>query len=184
MTTPVPSVPDFIAGYGPQQSDFQGWWVNAAAFFQQRVIFRAVQASSATTLPSSGAVVTIAYDDILEDPYSGWSATSYNWTAPLGYSGWYQVTVTVWVTASGADNIVLSPYIIGDAASNAMSGYPLASVVIPNGQGGAEGTYYVYLTSGQDAVSGGASVTNSSSSVSTDLSTGTQSSLEIVWISS
>ena len=52
MTTPAPSVPSFLAGFGPQQSDMQSLWVNPAAFFQQKVVFRATQTTTATTLPS------------------------------------------------------------------------------------------------------------------------------------
>ena len=84
MTTPAPSVPSFLAGFGPQQSDMQSLWVSPAAFFQQKVVFRATQATTATTLPSAGTTTAIAYDNIIEDPYSGWDATNKNWAAPAG----------------------------------------------------------------------------------------------------
>ena len=185
MTTPVPSVPDFLAGFGPQQSDWQSLWVNAAAFFQQRVIFRATQSGTATTLPSSGSITTITYDNILEDPYSGWSASTHRWTAPAGYSGWYQVTVTVWVTAPSSAQVVLEPYVqTTAAASNIAQGYPLTAVVTGTSAAAAEGTFYPYLTGGLDAVYGAAAIKNASASVSTDLTAGTQSSLEICWVSS
>jgi hypothetical protein len=184
MTTPSPSVPDFLAGFGLQQSDLQSLWVNAAAFFQQRVIFRATQTTTATTLPSSGAVTTIAYDNIIEDPYGGWSASTHKWTAPAGYSGWYQVTVTVWAATPGAINTVLSPFAGGSAAYNPNSGVPLAGVPIPNSPAGVEGSWYLWLTGGQDATWGAGAILNSGSNVLTNLTAGEQSSLEITWLGS
>lgn len=183
MTTPLPSVPDFLAGYGPQQSDWQSLWVNAAAFFQQRVVFRATQATTPTTLPSSGAVTVIAYDNIIEDPYSGWNATLHQWFAPAGYSGWYQVTVTVWVVAPTAQQAVLQPYITGGAASDLASGIALNATVIPEAAAGSEGTYYPYLVGGQDSISGAGSIQNYASNLNTNLAAGESSSIEIVWIS-
>ena len=183
MTTPAPSVPDFIAGFGPQQSDLQSLWVSPAAFFQQKVVFRATQATTATTLPSAGTTTAIAYDNIIEDPYSGWDAGESNWSPPAGYSGWYLITVTVWVTAPGATQVVLVPHIAGSAAGNAVNGYPLACVVLPNGASGAESFWYCYLEGGSDAIAGAAAVLNSSSNVTTDLTAGQNSSIEIIWIS-
>lgn len=185
MTTPAPSIPDFIAGFGPQQPDFQNLWVNALAFFQQRVIFRATQTTTATTLPSSGAVTTIAYDNILEDPYGGWSASTHKWTAPAGLSGWYQVTVTVWVAPPAALQVVLSPYVGGSAAYNPNSGVELAGVTVPTAiAAGVEGTWALWLTGGQDATWGAGAIANSSSNVLTSLTAGQNSSIEIVWLGS
>jgi hypothetical protein len=184
MTTPAPSVPDFLAGFGPQQSDMESLWVTAAAFFQQKVVFRATETVTATTLPSAGTTTAIGFDNIIEDPYSGWSATNENWTPPLGYSGWYLVTLTVWVTAPGATETVLVPHLAGAAAGNAVDGYPLTCIVLPNGASGAEAYWYVYLVGGSDAIAGAAAILNSSSSVTTDLTAGQNSSMEIIWISS
>lgn len=183
MTTPAPSVPDFIAGFGPQQSDLQSLWVSPAAFFQQKVVFRATQTTTATTISSSGATAYIEYDNIIEDPYSGWDATNKNWAAPAGYSGWYLVTVTVWVTAPGATGVVLAPHVTGSAASNAASGYPLACICLPDDAAGAESYWYVYLAGASDAVGGGAAIYNASANVTTDLTAGQNSSIEIIWIS-
>lgn len=186
MTTPLPSVPVFLAGFGPQQSDWQSLWVNALAFFQQKVVFRATQATSATTLPSSGGVTTIAYDNIIEDPYAGWNATTHEWLAPAGLSGWYQVTVTVWLAAPGALQIVLSPYVGGSAAYNANTGKALAgSVVASSSPGGAaEGTWLLWLTGGQDAVWGAGAIANSGANHATSTTAGQNSSIEVIWLGS
>lgn len=184
MTTPSPSIPDFLSGFGPQQPDWQSQWVNAAAFFQQRVVFRATQTTTATTLPSSGAVTVIAYDNIIEDTYGGWNSGSHLWTPPVVGSGWYQVTVTVFVTAPGATGVYLSPYVQAAAALDPYRSTPLVSCVIPNAPGGAEGTWYVYLAGGLDTVSGAGSVQNSAGNVTCNLTAGQQSSMEIVWIGS
>ena len=180
MTTPAPSVPNFIAGFGPQQSDMQSLWVNAAAFFQQRVIFRATQTTSATTLPSSGAITSVVPDNIIEDPYSGWSASGHHWIAPI--AGWYQVTVAVWITAPGATQTILNVYVFTPkGTTNPTNGEPLVSVVMPNGTAGAEATWYCYFGVG-DSVIGAAAIKNSSSNVTTSLTAGENSSIEVVWI--
>jgi hypothetical protein len=154
--------------------------VNPAAFFQNRVVFRAVQQTTATTLPSSGAITTIAYDDILEDPYSGWNATTHEWLAPV--SGWYQVTTTVYVAAPGSLEIALYSYIGGSVSSNAYSGIPLTSTCMPSSTpGAAEGIFWVYLIGGTDSVWGAAAIKNASASHATDLTAGQQSSMEIIW---
>jgi hypothetical protein len=174
----TPAVPDFIPGYGPQQSDMQTLWVNPATFFRTRVVFRATQATTATTIPDSGAYTTIAYDNILEDPYSGWSASAHKWTAPAGYSGWYLATMCVFI-ASAANNDILAANIGGSPQVE-----PAAASAQSNAAGGAVAANYAYLTGGQDALWGTAALLNASASVSTSLTAGEQSSLEIIWISS
>ena len=184
MTTPAQSIPYFLAGYGPQQSDFAGWWANTAAFFQQKVVFRATQTTTATTLPSAGTITKIAYDNVIEDPWSGWSASTHEWTPPSGGSGWYQVTVTVWLAAPGALQVVLSPYIGGSSAYNGADLAALSGIVLPNAAGGAEGTFYLRLTGGQDPVWGAGAIRNSAGGVLTNLTAGQNSSIEIIWLGS
>jgi hypothetical protein len=186
VTTPSPGVPDFIAGYGPQQSDFQSWWVNSAAFFQQRVIFRALQSTTATTLPDSGDAVNIEFDDVLEDPYSGWDSVHHTWTPPAGYSGWYLVTLTVIMAAApSASSITLSTYV---EQNGGVILFPLASTVLAGGSGAATcgngGAQYVYLTGGQDIVAGKAAIQNAAAGLDTSVTAGQQPAIEIVWISS
>jgi hypothetical protein len=181
--TPSPSIPVPIAGFGYQQADIISLWSNAAAFFQQRVVFRATQTVGSTTLPHSAAITTIAYDTILEDPYSGWAETTASqWTAP--FAGWHQVTITVWIAAPGATNTVLLAYAqTAKSPGNAANSRALTAVVMPNAVGGAEATWCVYLAAG-DAVYGAAAISNSGSDVSTNLTSGENSAIEVVWLAS
>lgn len=175
----APSIPYFVAGTGLQQPDMETLWVSPATFFEQRVVFRATQATTATSLPSTGAITKIAYDDVLEDPYSGWSSANYWWTAPSGYSGWYQVTVTVFVSGPAAEEVILIPYI----SSAIIGNIPVAGVVLPEASSGASGTWYVYLVGGSDAIHGAAAINNASANLDTSLTAGQNSTLEIIWTS-
>lgn len=182
MTTPVPSVPDFLAGSGPQQSDMQSLWVNPAAFFQQRVIFRASQTSGATSLPAAGTYETITYNNIIEDPYSGWNGSTHAWTPPAGYSGWYQFTATVIMQSPGAAGVGLKIQILDAAVSTG----PLTVTMLPSAAvGGGEATFYVYLIGGQDGVAVQAGLQNSSGAVSTNATatSGQAPTFEACWIS-
>jgi hypothetical protein len=185
VTTPAPSVPDFLAGYGPQQSDMQSLWTNPAAFFQQRIIFRATQATTATSLPASAAITTIAFDNIIEDPYAGWNASTHQWLSPPGFSGFYQVTLTVAIVGTGASGVMLSPYVqtTGAAGNLAQSVQLGATLCSSSAESAVESTWYVYLVGGHDSVYGAANIENSSSAVLTNLTAGYNSSMEIVWIS-
>jgi len=180
MTTPAISVPDFIAGYGPQQSDMTTLWSDPLAFFQARVVFRASQTSGATSLPSSGALTTIAFNNIIEDPYSGWNASTHKWEAPAGFSGQYLATVNVWVAAPGATDVTL----VGEVGLATGTSDPLVAVVLPNNVSGISYSYYYYLVGGQDVLYAAAYIQNSSSAVSTSLTAGENSTLEVMWISS
>jgi hypothetical protein len=176
-TFPDAVIPFFPAGYQPQQSDFTTWWYDNAAFLQNRVVFRARQATTATTLPASGAATVIGYDAIDEDPYSGWTGTpTFAWMPPAGYSGWYQVTTTLFTAIVGAA-VDLRPSVLGSYA------YTLATVQGATTHGnGAEGTFTVYLIGGQDTVQGGGAQLNAGASLLTSLTAGQQSSLEITWL--
>jgi hypothetical protein len=171
-------VPVFPAGYQPQQADFLGWWYQTAAFMQNRIVFRADQATTATTLPSSGAPTLITYDNVLEDPYSGWSAGTHLWTPPAGYSGWYHVTITVRIANNGA-LVDLRPMLAGTYT------YTLGlaqTANISSSSAGASGTYRVYLIGGQDGIGAQAELLNASAGANTFLTAGQRSTLEIAWI--
>jgi hypothetical protein len=185
MTTPAQSVPDFIAGFGPQQGDMAVLWSDAAAFFQQRVVFRASQTTTATTLPSTGVVTQILYDNIIEDPHAGWNAGTKYWVCPAGCQGWYQVTTTLYVTGSGgpAQEIVCTYVQTPNGTGNPVNGIPLVLTVIPASPSGGEATAYVYLNAG-DSVGGAGAVFNSSLNLTTDLVAGQNSTIEVIWISS
>ena len=173
----APAVPVFSAGYGPQASDFNSWWMQTASFLQNRVVFRASQTTTATSLPDSGAATTIGFDDVLEDPYSGWDSGTYLWTPPAGYSGWYQATLTV-RTVTLANNVDLQPLLAGTYD------YALCRLMGSSDNGaGAQGSAIVYLVGGQDTIGGACKLLNSGAAVDTDLTAGQQSTLELVWIS-
>lgn len=178
MTTwPAPSVPVFPAGYGPTQTDLDNWWYNVAGFLQQGVVFRASQTSAATSLPDSGASTLIHFDTVAEDPYSGWDDSTYLWTPPAGYSGWYQATLLVRTAEVGAD-VDLRPLLAGTY------GQALATAQGTTGFGaGVSGTYAVYLVGGQDTIGGACELLNSSANVDTSTTAGQVSTFELVWLS-
>ena len=175
-TYDAPSVPSFPAGYGPTQTDFNNWWYQTAAFLQNRVVFRASQTTTATSLPDSGAATTIGFDTVLEDPYSGWDGSTFLWTPPAGYSGWYQASLTV-RTADVAVNVDLRPLLAGTY------GFQMACVMGATFGAGVSGTYVVYLVGGQDTIGGACQLLNSSANVDTSTTSGQQSTFELVWVS-
>ena len=181
--SPAPGIPQFTAGYGPQQPDFTAWWTNAAAFFQSKVVFRGIQGSTTTSVPGAGGTVVIGIDTVLEDPYGGWSASGTAWTAPV--SGWYQATLTI-QGAAGSNSVTLRPAIsAGKYQQVEIKTLSLADVPVPNSAaGGAEGTFTAYLVAGQDAIQALASVQGAGGGFTTGDTTGQQSSLEIMWVSS
>lgn len=178
MTTP--SVPDFPAGSGPQQPQFQSWWTGPSTFFLDRIIARVTQQSSSTTLPDSGDAVTILFDTVVEDPYSGWDASTHSWFPPAGYSGWYMVTLRVGIDNTAGANVALTLQL-----NTSYTTYPdLVWVNLPSGDCSACAALPVFLTAGQDGVAGAASIQNSSSALSTVTTTGFYPTLEVVWLSS
>ena len=82
-----PLIPVFPAGFAPQASDMNNWIQDSFGFLTAQVVFRA---EMRTTQVLNG-FTPILYDTVLEDPYSGWNASSHVWTAP--FSGWYEVTL-------------------------------------------------------------------------------------------
>lgn len=87
MTLSPPLIPVFPAGYGPLPADFDTWVQGSFGFLTAQVVFRAEMRTTQTL----NGFTPILYDTILEDPYSGWNASSHVWTAP--FSGWYEVTL-------------------------------------------------------------------------------------------
>lgn len=181
---PSPFIPIPVAGFGYQQNDFIQLWSNAAAFFQQRVVLRVSQTQATTTLPSAGTVTTIAFDTVLEDPYGGWDfMTNNQWTAP--FAGFYQITLTVFISSPSAANTALQLFAqTGKSPGNVMNSLALTSVAMPQSSvtGGAEATWTVYLAGGDNAY-GAAAIKNSGSSATTSTTNGQNSRMEIVWLS-
>lgn len=173
MTTwPAASVPLFPAGYGPFPADLTAWITDNFGFLAQGPLFRAVQTTGGGQALTSGFNV-VAYNSVLEDPYSGWNATTHAWTAPV--TGLYEVTIcgcvngaSIWV--GGAVQVSGGNAIQGssDLSAAAVTGGGLASVLVP-------------LTGGSDFVQGGFAV---SAAATTDTSSaGRQPSMEISLVS-
>jgi hypothetical protein len=178
-TWPPLQVPSFAAGLGPQASDMNTWWYSTAGFMQNRVVARLSQSVSAQSLPSSGANTTIQFDTVIEDPYSGWQGSpSYAWEPPAGYSGWYQVTITI--------RTVALPTLV-DLFAGLGGTYSDKLVSIQGAQdvgAGASARFAVYLVGGQDTVTAVCELLNSGSNENTSITAGRQSTMEITWLSS
>jgi hypothetical protein len=177
----APAVPLFLAGYGPQQGDMQALWADPARFYQNRVVFRALQTQALTFLPASGAEEFIHFDTILEDPYGGWNVINPTWFPP--FPGWYQVTVTVWMTGPTVTNIALYVYVDSAPAGNPTEGLGITVTNLPAAGGAGEAVWAVYLGPG-DSVAAVAAVTGTTGGLNTSLVAGQQSSMEILWLSS
>jgi hypothetical protein len=170
-------VPVFNAGYGYLANDFNSLWMNTAGFLQNKVVLRVSQTTTATTLPDTGAVTTIAFDNVIEDPYSGWSASTHLWTPPAGYSGFYQATITI-RTVTLANLVDLRPALAGTYT------YNLTTVQGNSNAGaGACATFGAYLIGGQDTIGAACQLLNSGSNVNTSLTAGQQSTFELIWLS-
>lgn len=178
---PAPAIPFFPAGFAPAQSDLNAWFHDPFAFLETRAVFRARQTVTPQALPSSGVATTLQFDTIDEDPLGGWVPAAFAWGPPSGFSGWYQVTVTLFTAALAAGNVI-RPGITAPGAPSTngalATGYPGAAVA------GVEGSYWVYLIGGQDTVQANGTLLNASSNVNTDITFGQQSSMEICWLSS
>lgn len=170
----APVVPVFAAGSGPTETVMDSLWYQTASFLQNGVVLRVSQTTTATTLPDTGAVTTIGYDNVIEDPYSGWDSGTYLWTPPAGYSAWYQVTLTIRMAGLAALTD-LRPALAGTWTYNLTT--------LQSQDGGACATFIVYLVGGQDTVGGACQLLNSGANKSTSLTSGQQSAMEIVFIS-
>jgi hypothetical protein len=171
----APAVPVFAAGTTPTEAVMDSLWYQFAAFAQNGVVLRVSQTTTATTLPDTAAVTTIAYDNVIEDPYSGWNASTHLWTPPAGYDGWYQATITI-RTVTLASLVDLRPALAGTYTYN-------LTTVQGNSNAGAGvcATMIVYLVGGQDTLGAACQLINSGVNVNTSLTAGQQSTLEIVW---
>jgi hypothetical protein len=172
-----PVVPQFIAGYGPQQSDMQSQWADPARFYQQRVMYRVSQTQAASTIGTGYGA--IKFDTMLEDPWRAWNS-GFFFVAP--FDGWYQVTGTVWTAAPGTTNCALFLTISSSAAGNPTAGIGITVTNLPAAGGAGEIVWAVYL-SANNTVALDAAVTGVSS-VSTNINAGQQSTMEVIWISS
>jgi hypothetical protein len=166
LWTPPP-VPVFPAGYGPLPADMDTWIQNSLGFQTQGIVFRAERHAS-QSLTGAGNT-TILWDDVIEDPYSGYNSGTGEWTAP--YSGLYAVSVTI-VTASG-----LAP-VVGAGIATPETIYKTEAAGTSSAfDGGASAAQLVPMVGGSDWAAGFAFV--SVSSVTTSTTSGLYSSIEI-----
>jgi hypothetical protein len=119
MPATVPAVPEFTAGYGPLPADMDSWIQTPLSFCTVKTMFRgALQAAQNWTAATATLVqIGSTAGDILEDPFSGWSATAtgsqpaYSWLCPQGCDGWYEITLTGYTTSPGNTTTNIAPLI-------------------------------------------------------------------------
>lgn len=175
----APSLPDYMAGFGPQQGDMNTLVTSPLSFCQERVVFRAAQLTTTTTLASGPGTASsiVGYDTVFEDPYQGWNAAGHYWVMP--FTGVYQATFTVSVGTCPADTILNAGGLPLDPVHNINSGLPDAGLVMPSTGGIIQGAQYYVGAAGVGTI-GIRAVVLSSSNVTTSNSPG--STLEIHWV--
>lgn len=94
----VQSIPVFPAGWAPSDSDMTGWVTNPLSFCTSGVVFQAEQTATQSLTANTYSGNTITFDTVIEDPYSGWSPITDQWTAPQ--TGWYEMIATVGLAAA------------------------------------------------------------------------------------
>lgn len=174
---PLPIPPVFPAGYQPGTSDLNAWMADPFSAIENRPVTRLRQAISPQSLPDTGVAQVLALDTVDEDPLQGWDPSAFAWTPPPGWSGVYAVTVTICTQAVGAGNII-RPGVIAPGSPGVV-----ASQQPGNGNdGGAAGSFWVYLVGGQDAVQATATLMNATSGVSTGIGSAGMSTMDIVFL--
>ena len=182
-TFPLPVVPTFLPGSQPQAVDFTTLWFNTTSFLQNKIVFRASQTTTATSLPSTGVATVIAYDNVLEDPYSGWNGTTHIWTPPSGYTGWFWVSATLRTVALQTNVSIGMQVNINNQVPFIPLGQEFVVIMGASATGaGCSGGELVYLVGGQSGASIAGIINNSTVNVNTSLTAGQQSTLEIVWL--
>lgn len=174
MTVTDPSVPVFPAGYGPLPADMNNWIQAPFTFLTSKVVFRAE--NHATTTLTGGTFVKIPFNTILEDPYSGWNATSHVWDCPDGCSGLYEVSMTAITSNPGNSTSVVLPIIYLNGAEYLEMGEDwLANGATSGSCGGAP----VPLVGGVDNIGGYIYTTTT---VTTENTAGQYTTMEITWL--
>jgi hypothetical protein len=185
MPVTEPPVPVFPAGYGPLPADMDTWVQSPFQFLTTKVMLRAeLQAAQALTANTN----TLAQfggtaGDILEDPYSGWSATAtgsqpaWSWLCPAGCTGWYEFTMTAFTANPGSSTDAVQALIYVDGTEYAVT----SCIWGDNGHAtGGCGAVTVPLIGGVDYVQG---FIYSTVGVNTTATAGQFPTLEAVWVS-
>jgi hypothetical protein len=175
---PLAIPPVFPAGYQPGTTDLNTWLADPFAAIENRPVARFRQTISPQSLPASGVAQVIAFDVTDEDPLQGWDPSVFAWIPPPGWSGCYAITVTLCTLAVGAGNVI-RPGIIAPGSPGVVGSQQPGS----GNDGGAQGSFWVYLVGGQDAVQATGTLLNAAAAVNTGVGASQQTSMDITWIS-
>lgn len=172
---PSVSLPMLTAGVTPTQGYMTQQLTQPLAFAQQRLVFRAVQAINAQTIPTSGFLL-INFDTILEDPWmiSG-DSPSNAWVVPL--PGYYAITAQVYTSTTPSTAITLQVWITSSVGST-----QVGANLLQAGGGSAIGTIWYEESQIDDVINVYCSVQNATSTFSTSIVSGQQSSVEIYYL--
>lgn len=175
MTGTVPGAPNFLAGYAPVPADFNGWVQAPFTFLTTKVVFRATLTTGITV--TKNAYTQLPFNNIIEDPYSGWNSGTNSWQCPLGCSGWYEVTVTGWIVPMSGAAVQPVAGLNGSAAWSLDSSWTDAGL-----NDGGSGAVLQSLIGGLDSIYGYLYLTASANGT-TATTAGQQCAIEIVWVS-
>ena len=174
-----PQVPIFPAGYAPLPSDFNGWIQAPMQFLTSKVVFSA-ELTTGTTL-TNGTGVVLPFNSSIYDPLGGWNGTSHEWLCPAGYSGTYEVTVTV-SSASNSDTTSAVQALV--AVNTPTLEYAVGKSAVPSGSSAlASGSMLVQLYGGVDYVQGLGFFAASSGNSSVITTAGQRCQIAITWVS-
>jgi hypothetical protein len=182
MPQPAPPVPQVPAGWHPVQADFDLWVTDSFSFLSQPANFRAQRAAAQSL--SGGLFTLLQLDTVLEDPYSGWSATTtgsqpaYSWLCPTGCGGWYEASIGAFTASqgSGTTNQVLGAL----ALNGSLWQYGSNDWAVASAPSGSSGDVMVPLLPG-DYVQ---MWMFSTAAVNTPTTAGQLPSMELCWVSS
>ena len=174
------STPHGTAGLGQQYANLTYLISDSFGFLTSKAVFRGTQAVS-QSLSASVVSNTITLDTVLEDPYGGWTGSPwYYWMPPQGVSGWFLCVGNVFTTAPATANAT-NPLVATNGADN-YAGSLTSNPSVAHACGRPV-IAMVYLLGGvnlvqlQAVLAGGANL-------ATSVTAGTNSHLEICWISS
>jgi hypothetical protein len=145
MTYPPPPVPVFPAGYGPLPADFNTWIQAPFGFLTAQTVLR-VQQSAAQGPFSTTSFNTITFNTVLEDPFSGWNASSHKYVVP--FTGWYEITLGYSISTINTitEGVI---YITGTTQ------YELSEITnVSSTEGGGGASIILPLIGGEDYVQG------------------------------
>lgn len=179
MPLPDPVIPVFPAGYAPVQADFTTWITSPFSFLTSKVMFRA-QLQAAQSLAAGDTLIHL--DTILEDPYSGWSASgtgsqpAWSWLCPPGCTGWYEITMSALTGTQGTTSqIGARLYVNGSLYQQASSTW-----AVNGAAGGSCGVVQLPLLAGTDYLQFEIRATTATTAPAT---AGQYPTMEVAWLS-